>query len=283
MYSRYDAFGNTISQTSDISNKYGFAGEQFDSDLGDYYLRQRSYNPRSGRFGRRDTYEGRLTDSLTLHRYIYAHANPTNLTDPTGLSALTMGDLTAVFALVTIFAASSYLITVRDYQPEPLGEFGEGNRPRTVLDAILAWKNTWKPEPLGGFNGQPAPNMAQHTGHSTDAVDLAQFVFSASFQGPAAKGFDWTHIYDRHSAWGKTAQQSGKKDVFWALTSEKQIQRAVKNAWKNREKIETQDNLITNERRMLYQGLDPETGYVIEMWFSQETKMVETAYPVRRD
>jgi RHS repeat-associated protein len=83
----YEAFGQTVSQTGTASNQYQYAGEQLDSTLGDYYLRQRFYDTSSGRFGRMDTYEGKQSDPLTLHKYIYAHNNPTNLFDPTGFSA----------------------------------------------------------------------------------------------------------------------------------------------------------------------------------------------------
>lgn len=92
-----------------------------------------------------------------------------------------MNDQIALIALAaTLAVIGTYTITVRDYQPEPLGGFGEGNRPMRVLDAILAWRNTWKPEPLGGFNSQPAPNMVNHTGHSNNLVDFVSFVFEAS-------------------------------------------------------------------------------------------------------
>ena len=52
----YDAFGNLIGVSGATANNYRFAGEQFDPNLGDYYLRQRYYNPGVGRFTRRDTY-----------------------------------------------------------------------------------------------------------------------------------------------------------------------------------------------------------------------------------
>jgi RHS repeat-associated protein len=83
----YDAFGNSIASAGGTANNYLFAGEQFDPSLGDYYLRQRYYDTDTGRFTRRDTYEGRLGNPLTLHKYIYAHANPVNLIDPTGFAS----------------------------------------------------------------------------------------------------------------------------------------------------------------------------------------------------
>jgi RHS repeat-associated core domain len=80
----YDAFGNLIGVSGATANNYRFAGEQFDPNLGDYYLRQRYYNPGVGRFTRRDTYEGSFEDPITLHKYLYGNANPVSFIDPTG-------------------------------------------------------------------------------------------------------------------------------------------------------------------------------------------------------
>nr|WP_275994511.1 RHS repeat-associated core domain-containing protein [Argonema antarcticum] len=85
----YDAFENLISSTNNVQNNYLFAGEQFDKSLGDYYLRARYYDESIGRFTRRDTWEGFLSNPVSLHKYIYAHNNPVNLTDSSGLTPLT--------------------------------------------------------------------------------------------------------------------------------------------------------------------------------------------------
>nr|WP_275994356.1 RHS repeat-associated core domain-containing protein [Argonema antarcticum] len=85
----YDAFGNLISSTNNVQNNYLFAGEQFDRSLGDYYLRARYYDESIGRFTRRDTWEGFLSNPVSLHKYIYTHNNPVNLTDSSGLTPLT--------------------------------------------------------------------------------------------------------------------------------------------------------------------------------------------------
>jgi RHS repeat-associated protein len=60
------------------------SGEQYDSDLGLYYLRARYYNPATGRFLSRDPLDGRANDPKTLHKYIYAGGDPVNAIDPTG-------------------------------------------------------------------------------------------------------------------------------------------------------------------------------------------------------
>ncbi|WP_193214050.1 PKD domain-containing protein [Luteolibacter marinus] len=65
-------------------NRYLFTGEQWDPDLRMYFLRARYLNPSTGRFQTQDAYEGRSGEPLTLHKYLYVHANPVAFTDPTG-------------------------------------------------------------------------------------------------------------------------------------------------------------------------------------------------------
>jgi RHS repeat-associated protein len=80
----YDAFGNKINQTGTTPNNYLYRGEQYDSDLGLYYLRARYYNPATGRFLSRDPEDGYTNDPASLHKYLYANGDPVNLADPTG-------------------------------------------------------------------------------------------------------------------------------------------------------------------------------------------------------
>lgn len=60
------------------------SGEQYDPDLGLYYLRARYYNPATGRFMSRDPEDGKPIDPKTLHRYLYAGGDPVNAKDPSG-------------------------------------------------------------------------------------------------------------------------------------------------------------------------------------------------------
>ena len=64
-----------------------YTGQQFDPDLGLYYLRARYHNPDSGRFWTADAFEGFASDPASLHRYTYCHNNPVNAVDPSGYSA----------------------------------------------------------------------------------------------------------------------------------------------------------------------------------------------------
>jgi len=86
----YDAFGNLIARTGSTPNNYLFTGEQYDSDLGLYYLRARYHNPSTGRFWSMDEFEGFGSDPSSLHKYTYCNNNPVNRVDPSGYrSALT--------------------------------------------------------------------------------------------------------------------------------------------------------------------------------------------------
>jgi RHS repeat-associated protein len=80
----HDAWGNSFGSVGSTPNVYLYRGEQYDSDLGLYYLRARYFNSLSGRFLSRDPKAGHLKVPVTLHKYLYAGANPVNLEDPSG-------------------------------------------------------------------------------------------------------------------------------------------------------------------------------------------------------
>jgi RHS repeat-associated protein len=68
-------------------NEFLYRGEQFDPDLGLYYLRARYYNPLTGRFMSRDVNEGNIRIPATLHKYLYTGGDPVNRIDPLGRDA----------------------------------------------------------------------------------------------------------------------------------------------------------------------------------------------------
>ena len=87
----YDAYGNSFTKQGTTPNNYLYRGEQFDSDLGLYYLRARYYNPQTGRFLSRDPedqqpfdLDGYPINPISLHKYLYAGGDPVNAKDPTG-------------------------------------------------------------------------------------------------------------------------------------------------------------------------------------------------------
>ncbi len=84
----YDAFGTLIYtlnlEPEILSNAYLFHGEQYDSDLGLYYLRARYMHPNTGRFWSMDEYEGNMEETVTINKYVVFGNNPVNNIDPGG-------------------------------------------------------------------------------------------------------------------------------------------------------------------------------------------------------
>lgn len=100
-----------------------YAGEQFDSSTGFYYLRARYMNPSNGRFQSMDSFEGNTEDPTSLHKYLYANANPINRIDPSGHfsdsiagQAITIGLLgtLASIALLPFVITEQFKDLVRD-------------------------------------------------------------------------------------------------------------------------------------------------------------------------
>jgi RHS repeat-associated protein len=96
----YDAFGTLVGSAGTTTNNYLFAGEQYDSNLDQYYLRQRFYDAGTGRFTRKDTYEGNTFSPITLNKYVYGNGNPVKYTDPTGLFSI--GEANAAVSISNI-------------------------------------------------------------------------------------------------------------------------------------------------------------------------------------
>jgi RHS repeat-associated protein len=88
----FDAYGNLLNLAAiHAATNILYSGEMFDLRIGQQYLRARWYEATAGRFNRMDPFFGNLHDPLSLHKYNYAHLDPVNGTDPTGLEYTTLG------------------------------------------------------------------------------------------------------------------------------------------------------------------------------------------------
>ncbi|MDD4275946.1 MAG: RHS repeat-associated core domain-containing protein [Clostridia bacterium] len=88
----YDAFGVIVQQSETVGNTFYYAGYQYDSETGLYYLRSRYYNAETARFITEDSFNGYYNDPLSLNRYTYCHNSPIIYFDPDGFRAC---DITA--------------------------------------------------------------------------------------------------------------------------------------------------------------------------------------------
>ena len=105
----YDAFGNLIARTGSTPNNDLFTGEQYDPDLGLYFLRARYQNTQTGRFWTMDEFEGESEDPATLHKYLYVHANPVSFVDPSG--QMTLAEVQTTGGVVALLAYALYSTT----------------------------------------------------------------------------------------------------------------------------------------------------------------------------
>ena len=101
----YDANGMLLNGTNLDTNNYCYAGQQWDPDLGMYYLRARYYQPSLGRFWTGDTYDGDQSSPLSLHKYLYVWDNPVNHIDPSGHD---LGDVMLSMSIQVSMAAQTY-------------------------------------------------------------------------------------------------------------------------------------------------------------------------------
>jgi len=152
--------GRTLPQAANLL----YAGEQFDTDAQQYYLRARYYNPANGLFNKVDPYSGNRHDPQSLHKYLYAHSNPVNNIDPTGqfigtiadaidcvairglmlwmqygagiLNALTM--TAVVTGLLFVMSSLSILLMDWGYLPQNLRSYAEAIRLYSGIGFVLS-------------------------------------------------------------------------------------------------------------------------------------------------
>ena len=103
----YDAWGNLISSTGTTDNSYLYCGEQLDSTTGLYYLRARYMNPETGTFITQDTYAGTIFDPTSLHKYLYANADPVMNIDPSGYNSIAESNAAMAISGILDNAANS--------------------------------------------------------------------------------------------------------------------------------------------------------------------------------
>jgi RHS repeat-associated protein len=137
----FDAYGNAIGFDPSVAlTEFLYSGEQFDSKIGQQYLRARYYNPVTGRFNRLDPFFGNLNDPQSLHKYLYTHADPVNGIDPSGeiaiffpllilLGGITLGGVGAGIAYGGYHSDGTWLGNTKEF-------FGQSG-----LGIIQGWAN----------------------------------------------------------------------------------------------------------------------------------------------
>jgi len=124
----YDAFGLLLNRSGATENNYLYTGEQYDPNVGFYYLRARYYNQNIGRFLTMDAFPGMQFEPGSLHKYLYCESNPVGRWDASG--ELTLTETTASIIIGGILGAVGHLI---GYFAQP-----QENREWNTLDFIVS-------------------------------------------------------------------------------------------------------------------------------------------------
>jgi RHS repeat-associated protein len=102
----YDPFGKTAQTIGTVQTDFGYTGE-FTDPSGLIHLRARYYDPVTGRFTSRDTWEGDPNNPTTLNRFAYGLNNPIMNIDPSGRTPLVAALLPSIIGAAAGFAVGS--------------------------------------------------------------------------------------------------------------------------------------------------------------------------------
>ncbi len=117
---QYDAFGDCKGVTEKLFNRIRYAGQQYDCNTKQYYLRARYYSPAVGRFMQEDAYWG---DGLNL--YAYCNNNPVMYYDPSGYGLQEYLDVLAAWedSIIEYWEKGFYSTYKERLQQTPAGQY----------------------------------------------------------------------------------------------------------------------------------------------------------------
>ena len=240
----YDSWGKPVSITGSLAltvgtkNPYRYRGYRYDHESGLYYLQSRYYDPSIKRFISADD-----MDILELHYihlnqfnlFAYCHNNPMNNHDPDGYFAMALASGGFLATGLTIGGANFW---------NPVGLVMLGIVTIGAVTAAGIW--------LYNKNQASKPKSPNLPAYKKLSLDM-------------------DHIMSGHYP-GGGRNPKGKKSVFYGMTVDA-VRRAIEEAYKVCEKIQTQGNNV------LVRGYSETYNMVIEMWVNIKDRIIETAYP----
>ena len=155
----FDTYGNIFSFAGIPCSERLYSDEMTDRITGRRYLRARYYDPATSRFNRLDPFAGSTSDPQSLHKYLYAHANPVMGVDPSGTRGLLVeigiaATLTAfVFELTVIAIHNHASIQASVGQRQTTGNGGPDVTSELfrIRDAIFDYSKNLEPEDYTKF------------------------------------------------------------------------------------------------------------------------------------
>jgi len=161
----YNPFGEVIESDGSFANPWRFTGQFYDSEIQQYYLRARDYNPHIYRFTARDPVFGQFEQPITLHKYLYCGNDQINYIDPDNNEFLSPDNMPEKI--------NSYLAATTQ---KPLND--KGVMIRTILES-LAFKYRWVIERIEDITDRSI-NRVHIVGGGAQNQLLCQFTANAT-------------------------------------------------------------------------------------------------------
>jgi len=179
----FNGYGRLLSRSDIPSTDYLYAGQMYDWDMDFYNNWHRWYNPYTGRFNRRDEYAGSPKDPISLHKYLYCHANPINGIDPTGQ----FGDF-SLTGMVQSMAIQSIVMKISSPFIKPVESIFaqgliKGLLPANILQQLKNFPSSFSAFMFGGsVSGVAAKGLAVGFGGGLEVL-ISPFTGKAGLYG----------------------------------------------------------------------------------------------------
>lgn len=204
-----------------------------------------------------DSFEGRQTDPLSLHKYLYCGANPVNEIDPSGLSGsltiVALGNDSSSFGI----GGHAFLIWMKDGAAKATTYGTWGNNPRGRGDGLL------EGEELVGYTDVPSDCTREK--HIGDAAEENLMSLIQRYQDQGSDG--WSNFrncaYFAADAWMAATREDFltlmKRDYLLNLPSPTKLKEEIQKANKNGYIAAKVSNSLIYRARYAYTA--PNLGY----------------------
>ncbi|MER5549754.1 DUF6531 domain-containing protein [Streptomyces sp. NPDC002589] len=295
----YDLFGNRVLNTPTSgapASTPSYTGAYYDTSTGYLDLRARQLDSTTGRFTSTDPVTPARQTPYT-QPYAYAENMPTTRTDPSGMCSITtkMKDVfTGNWGWNNNCAKED-----RETATKPPAVQAAKNFSDKATEGLI---NTTGQASLGFLDGMTFGTFSYFSGAQITCPSAYNFGLYASMVPFPVEGtgkrlaaeeglsllpkavnlpswksvtVDMVHVLERHTAEGKSYQQSKIKTKFPDYMSPKKIESTILTAYRFAATAGPSQG-----PRVFLRGMAE--GLEIEMWLNKETKVIETAYPVWR-
>ena len=274
------AFGKET-PTGSATVNLRFPGQYFDSETGLHYNWHRYYDPATGRYITSDP----IGLAGGLGTFGYAAQNPLSAYDPDGKAIWWVGaGITAILWGITIYNNWDGIQNALN-SDTPFCDLANLLGPQMLLDLAIGYGSAWVVEAAAvrAITGLVAQAGARLAPKITRAIKEYIEDESGSFDWnrgrpksanlPKVKEIKMEHILSGHKRGGTRLVPGNNKTLFPEWMSPKQIEKAIREAYKNGKRMETQGTQVR------VRGISSD-GTVIDIWIDTGTGIIEGAWPI---